>query len=402
MTAWAAMALMSSMRTKGLRKEVAEGAVRGVVIVRLVNAEQDSAFPAPFAHICCYPLNEQGWAAPGFLCYPALSIMGSSPPRQHNACTSKVRLKRRKQRWSTAANLLDDAGTMGLDKNIAKQVRLRSYPFCESLIPASSMQLHTSDDEGLSDAGQRCDHQRGLRNQSLRRISSLLGWHTSQYQTQNIRFPVVVKLSSPQDEEELATSTRPNRPATPDPAQAITENSWPMPSSNYIDLQGFFLGHLSIFGYSSSEVFSRTQPEGDAAEQEVIREYTPLQEGPIHSSGGGGIGNMNRSRSCDLTSTLKFSTDHSRLAVAELAISYQAPPMSRNPWTRRSAGNTSTTPPDCASFLNTSQVHVLNFVLQLHTPSGKTLLPQVILGKFGWKTYYQGIPGHYMCPGTLL
>ncbi|KAF8960093.1 hypothetical protein BDZ97DRAFT_2060892 [Flammula alnicola] len=34
--------------------------------------------------------------------------------------------------------------------------------------------------------------------------------------------------------------------------------------------------------------------------------------------------------------------------------------------------------------------------------SGKTLLPQVILRKFGWKTYYQGIPGHYMWPGTLL
>ncbi|KAF8961006.1 hypothetical protein BDZ97DRAFT_1921697 [Flammula alnicola] len=254
------------------------------------------------------------------------------------------------------ADLLDDAGTMGLDENIAKQVRLRSYPFCESLIPASSMQLHTSDDEGLSDAGQRCDRQRGLRNQpsspyrtpsfgsvivggawepwlltlgnghgadledarrqvwyvlilpadlrnkqiskldlelllkqtptvhvdmyiSLHRISSLLGWHTSQYQTQNIRFPIVVKLSSPQDEEELATSARPNRPATPDPAQAIAENS----------SSGIFLGHLSIFGYSSSEVFSRTQPEGDAAEQEVIREYAPLQEGPIHSSGGGRI-----------------------------------------------------------------------------------------------------------------
>ncbi|KAF8966661.1 hypothetical protein BDZ97DRAFT_2074068 [Flammula alnicola] len=83
---------------------------------------------------------------------------------------------------------------------------------------------------------------------------------------------------------------------------------------------------------------NQTRPEVDAAEQEVIREYVASQEGPIHSSGGGGIGNVNRSRS-------RLAVIEGRLAVAELAIiiSYQAAPVSRNPWMRRSAGNTSTT-----------------------------------------------------------
>ncbi|KAF8954222.1 hypothetical protein BDZ97DRAFT_1978119, partial [Flammula alnicola] len=70
-----------------------------------------------------------------------------------------------------------------------------------------------------------------------------------------------------------------------------------------------FLRHPSQRTRNANHIgfLNRIQPEVDAAEQEIIREYATS-----HSSGGGGIGNMNRSRSRDLTSTPKLSTGRSR------------------------------------------------------------------------------------------
>jgi hypothetical protein len=78
------------------------------------------------------------------------------------------------------------------------------------------------------------------------------------------------------------------------------------PSSRFLDKQLYSTGRGGA-GNLRSPSRDPNKPITDATEQEVIREYVVAHEGDVHSSGRGGIGNINRSRSREPTSAINRS-----------------------------------------------------------------------------------------------